>query len=89
MQTFTERYYLKQLRVSNVQKMFLIVFSSVCFVVLVLVVGLYSVRLNGSKLLTATCGSFSLYAAAKASYDDGNTKLDGDNDGIPCEDLNQ
>lgn len=34
-----------------------------------------------------TCGSYASYTEAHAAYEAGNTHLDGDEDGIPCETL--
>ena len=42
---------------------------------------------NAGSALAQNCSSFSTCAEAVKSYQQGNSKLDGDKDGIPCEKL--
>jgi hypothetical protein len=51
------------------------------------VVGLGTLFLFSGAALAQNCSSFSNCAEAVASYRSGNTKLDRDKDGIPCEKL--
>jgi len=45
------------------------------------------VLLNSGGALAQNCSSFQNCAQAVASYKEGNSKLDRDKDGIPCEKL--
>ncbi len=48
-------------------------------------IGLGALLLSSGAALAQNCSSFSNCAEAVASYKAGNTKLDRDKDGIPCE----
>jgi len=43
--------------------------------------------LSSGTALAQSCSSFQACVQAVASYESGNTKLDRDKDGIPCESL--
>ena len=49
--------------------------------------GLALLLLSSGAAVAQSCSSFSNCAQAVASYQSGNTKLDRDKDGIPCEKL--
>jgi hypothetical protein len=42
---------------------------------------------DSGGFIGGTCKSFSSCAEAMRSFKSGNTRLDGDHDGIPCESL--
>jgi len=46
-----------------------------------------SLLLSAGSAMAQTCSSFKTCKEAVASYKAGNTKLDRDKDGIPCESL--
>ena len=50
-------------------------------------IGFATVLLASDVALAQKCASFSTCAEAVQSLKSGNTKLDGDKDGIPCEKL--
>lgn len=49
--------------------------------------GLSLLLLSSGTAVAQSCSSFSNCTQAVASYQSGNTKLDRDKDGIPCEKL--
>lgn len=58
--------------------------AAVCLFVSVCMMGLYAVRVSESRLIRATCGSFTSYGQALIAYQNGASWLDGDADGVPC-----
>jgi len=49
--------------------------------------GFSILTLSSGAALAQNCSSFQTCAQAVASYKSGNTKLDRDKDGIPCESI--
>lgn len=49
--------------------------------------GFAALTVSSGAAWAQTCSSFQTCAEAVASYKSGNTKLDRDKDGIPCESL--
>lgn len=50
-------------------------------------IGVFGAYVSQPGSLRVTCGDFLEYEKALEAYNEGNTSLDGDKDGIPCEAL--
>lgn len=48
---------------------------------------MFFIRLSETKVAKATCASFSSYGEALQAYNAGNTGLDHNKNGYPCENL--
>lgn len=48
---------------------------------------LFFIQVESTKVAKQTCGSFSTYQEALRAYNTGNTALDHNGNGVPCETL--
>lgn len=86
MQTFIEKYYIKELHLENIKSIILLGVSIGLFFGVLIMTCLYVVRLNDSRIII-NCGSFSSYKDALRAYNMGDRALDHNHNGVPCESL--